>query len=237
MEPLSQMTGSKPIAAIYSLSPSCYGSLKDLRTENFVSKHFLHLIPNDTLVCSLILCNRNETAWDELKVACQTAEHVLQLTVKQPLALLGGGCTETHLASYVKYKVFNLPTSTFESLDCSQAQYQLVADAFCHSLESIACCLEHDNASIQDEKRSHSPRLYSFSLTPPFAGTTKIGESASVMLLENKVSNHSRGALRKSKGLGSCSSRALLGGVVPEGWGNGGTEKKNDFNLTCSCSK
>ncbi|XP_006030174.1 McKusick-Kaufman/Bardet-Biedl syndromes putative chaperonin isoform X1 [Alligator sinensis] len=148
MEPLSQMTGSKPIAAIYSLSPSCYGILKDLRTENFVSKHFLHLIPNDTLVCSLILCNRNETAWDELKVACQTAEHVLQLTVKQPLALLGGGCTETHLASYVKYEVFNLPTSTFESLDCSQAQYQLVADAFCHSLESIACCLEHDNGEI-----------------------------------------------------------------------------------------
>lgn len=62
-------TGSKPIASIYSLSPSCYGSLKDVRAESFASKHFVHLIPSDTTVCSLILCNRNETTWDELKVS------------------------------------------------------------------------------------------------------------------------------------------------------------------------
>lgn len=37
--------------------------------------------------------------------ACETAEHVLQLTIKEPLALLGGGCTESHLASYIRYKV------------------------------------------------------------------------------------------------------------------------------------
>lgn len=61
-------TGSKPIASIRSLSPGCYGSLKDVCIESFASKHFVHLIPNDTVVCSLILCNRNETAWDELKV-------------------------------------------------------------------------------------------------------------------------------------------------------------------------
>lgn len=36
---------------------------------------------------------------------CETAEHVLQLTMKEPLALLGGGCTETHLASYIRHKV------------------------------------------------------------------------------------------------------------------------------------
>lgn len=37
--------------------------------------------------------------------ACETAEHVLQLTIKEPVALLGGGCTESHLASYIRYKV------------------------------------------------------------------------------------------------------------------------------------
>lgn len=61
-------TGSKPIASIHLLSPSCYGSLKDVCIECFASKNFMHLIPDDTVVCSLILCNRNETAWDELKV-------------------------------------------------------------------------------------------------------------------------------------------------------------------------
>ncbi|NXJ10047.1 TCPB protein, partial [Odontophorus gujanensis] len=148
MEPLSQMTGSKPIASIYSLSPSCYGSLKDVCTKSFASKHFVHLIPNDTVVCSLVLCNRNETTWDELKRACETAEHVLQLTLKEPLALLGGGCTETHLALYLRHRICCLPTSSSKDLDCSQTQYQLVADAFCHSLESVACSLSHDDGEI-----------------------------------------------------------------------------------------
>uniref|UniRef100_A0A8B9P7J5 Molecular chaperone MKKS n=1 Tax=Apteryx owenii TaxID=8824 RepID=A0A8B9P7J5_APTOW len=148
MEPLSQMTGSKPIASIHSFSPSCYGSLKDVCTESFASKHFVHLIPNDTLVCSLMLCNRSETTWDELKCAYETAERVLQLTIKEPLALLGGGCTETHLASYIRHKSCNLSTSSFKAIDCSQTQYQLVADAFCRSLESVACSLKHDDGDI-----------------------------------------------------------------------------------------
>ncbi|NXU57958.1 TCPQ protein, partial [Turnix velox] len=148
MEPLSRMTGSKPIASIHLLSPSCYGTLKDVCIETFASKRFVHLIPNDTVVCSLILCNRNETQWDELKRVCETAEHVLQLTIKEPLALLGGGCAETHLASYIRHKSFNLPTSSYEDLGCSQTQYQLVADGFCRALESVACSLNHENGEI-----------------------------------------------------------------------------------------
>ncbi|NXY89782.1 TCPQ protein, partial [Alcedo cyanopectus] len=143
MEPLTLMTGSKPIASIHLLSLN-YGSLQDVCVESFASKHFLHLIPNDTAVCSLVLCNRNETAWHELKRACEAAEHMLQLTVKEPLALLGGGCTETHLASYIRHKSCSLPTSSFEDLGCSCTQYLLVADGFCHALESVACSLNHD---------------------------------------------------------------------------------------------
>lgn len=40
-----------------------------------------------------------------LKVVCQKTEHVLRLTLREPSALLGGGCTETHLAAYVRHKV------------------------------------------------------------------------------------------------------------------------------------
>ncbi len=40
-----------------------------------------------------------------LKVACQKTEHVLRLTLREPSALLGGGCTETHLAAHVRHKV------------------------------------------------------------------------------------------------------------------------------------
>ncbi|NXM71700.1 TCPB protein, partial [Serilophus lunatus] len=148
MEPLSRMTGAKPIASINLLSPGCYGSLKDVSIESFASKHFVHLIPEDTVICSLILCNRSETAWDELKRVCETAEHVLQLTMKEPLALLGGGCTETHLASYIRHKSSSLSTSTFKDMDCSRTQYQLVADGFCRSLESVARSLSHDGGEI-----------------------------------------------------------------------------------------
>ncbi|NWU94161.1 TCPQ protein, partial [Upupa epops] len=147
MEPLSRMTGSKPIATT-QLSASCYGSLKDVCIESFASKRFVHLIPSDTVVCSLVLCNRSETAWDELKRATETAEHVLQLTIREPLALLGGGCTETHLASYIRHKTCSLSTSSFEAIGCSRTQYQLVADAFCRSLESVARSLNHDDGEI-----------------------------------------------------------------------------------------
>lgn len=148
MEPLSQMTGSKPIASLHSLSPSSYGTLKDVCIGTVASKCFLHLIPDHTAVCSLVLCNRNETAWDELKRACETAEHVLQLTIKEPLALLGGGCTETHLASYIRHKSYSLSGSSLEDVGCSWTQYHLVADGFCRSLESVACSLNHDDGEI-----------------------------------------------------------------------------------------
>ncbi|XP_053140664.1 molecular chaperone MKKS isoform X2 [Hemicordylus capensis] len=143
MEPLKQMTGSWPIPSLQFLSPACYGNLKDLQAQCFASKWFLHLIPIDPVVCSLMLCNRNETAWDELKLACQTAEHALQLTIKDPWVLLGGGCTETHLSSYIRHKSSNMPSSTLENLCCSRAEFQIVADSFCLSLESVACCLAH----------------------------------------------------------------------------------------------
>lgn len=60
--------GTQPIGSLDSISPCSYGSVKDLCTAKFGSKWFFHLIPNEATVCSLLLCNRNDTAWDELKV-------------------------------------------------------------------------------------------------------------------------------------------------------------------------
>lgn len=60
--------GCQPISSLQFLSPACYGNLKNLQIQRFATKRFFHLIPNDPVVCSFILCNRNETAWDELKV-------------------------------------------------------------------------------------------------------------------------------------------------------------------------
>ncbi|XP_055282665.1 molecular chaperone MKKS isoform X2 [Moschus berezovskii] len=67
MEPLSKVAGTRPIGSLGSISPSSYGSVKDLCIVKFGRKHFFHLIPNKATICSLLLCNRNDTAWDELK--------------------------------------------------------------------------------------------------------------------------------------------------------------------------
>ncbi|XP_041106800.1 McKusick-Kaufman/Bardet-Biedl syndromes putative chaperonin isoform X2 [Polyodon spathula] len=69
MEPLVQMTGAQAVASYQSSVPSnCYGLLKDVCVVSFGSKELLHLIPGeDSTVCSLVLCNRNETTLSELK--------------------------------------------------------------------------------------------------------------------------------------------------------------------------
>ncbi|XP_038289066.1 McKusick-Kaufman/Bardet-Biedl syndromes putative chaperonin isoform X2 [Canis lupus familiaris] len=86
MEPLSKVTGTQPIGSIGSISPSSYGSVKDLCPAKFGFKHFLHLIPYEATICSLLLCNRNDTAWDELKT-CNEPESILK----------DDGCTQTEL--------------------------------------------------------------------------------------------------------------------------------------------
>lgn len=46
--------------------------------------------------------------WIILKVVCQNTENVLRLTLREPYVLFGGGCTETHLAAYVRHKVSSI---------------------------------------------------------------------------------------------------------------------------------
>ncbi|XP_075420106.1 molecular chaperone MKKS [Tenrec ecaudatus] len=156
MEPLSKMTGSQAIGSLGSVSLSSYGSVKDLCSATFGSKHFFHLIPNEVTVSSLLLCSRSDTSWEELKLTCQTALHVLQLTVKDPFAFLGGGCTETHLAGYIRHQTLHEPGSILKGDGCTQTELQLVAEAFSRALESLAGSLEHDGGEmLTDMKYGH----------------------------------------------------------------------------------
>lgn len=156
MEPLSKVTGAQPIGSLGFISPSSYGSVKDVRCTKFGFKHFWHLIPNEETVCSLLLCNRNDTSWNELKLTCQAALHVLQLTLKEPCALLGGGCTETHLAAYIRHKTSTESGNISRDHACTQTEVGLVAEAFCCALESVAGSLEHDGGEVvTDMKYGH----------------------------------------------------------------------------------
>ncbi|ETE71072.1 McKusick-Kaufman/Bardet-Biedl syndromes putative chaperonin [Ophiophagus hannah] len=139
MEPLKKMTGSQPILSLQFLSPACYGHLKDLQTQCFDSKWFLHLIPDQPVVCSLLLCNRNETAWDELKVI---SLYILQQAVDK------GHVVRRVSSAVLDLQSCSVTERTLEDLGCSSEEFHLVTDCFCHSLESIARSLEHDSGGI-----------------------------------------------------------------------------------------
>uniref|UniRef100_A0A8C5PDN8 MKKS centrosomal shuttling protein n=1 Tax=Leptobrachium leishanense TaxID=445787 RepID=A0A8C5PDN8_9ANUR len=157
METLSRMTGAKPVASLSAASPACYGRLREMRRTSRGSKHFWHLIPFDTSVSSFVLCNRNETSLKELTATCRASQHILQLTLRKPWVLLGGGCTETHLATYVRYKSSNVQSRVLEELNCSPSEYRLVAECFAASLESAARSLEHDGGVMSiDLQDAHS---------------------------------------------------------------------------------
>ncbi|GAA6213990.1 McKusick-Kaufman/Bardet-Biedl syndromes putative chaperonin [Lates japonicus] len=156
MEPLIQLTGVQPVATLHTALPAkAYGRVRDISVRQFGSKTMLHLHPaGESAVCTMVLCHRNETMLCELKVVCQKAENVLRLSLKEPSALLGGGCTETHLAAYIRHKTLHeVPES---ALGCSQTEYRLGVERFCHSLESVAAALEHNGGnSLIDLTHAH----------------------------------------------------------------------------------
>lgn len=158
MEPLIQMAGARLITSYYHpVSPNCYGNIKNLLLVKCGSRQFLHLLPNGNKpICTLLLCNRSEAGLNELKVVCQSAECVLRLALKEPYALLGGGCTECHLATYIGYKVHCVTDDKLAEMCCSRAQYKIVADDFCRSLDRTASSLEHDGGeNFIDAKYGH----------------------------------------------------------------------------------
>ncbi|KAM9344599.1 molecular chaperone MKKS [Symphorus nematophorus] len=159
MEPLTQLTGAQPVATLHTTIPAkAYGKVRDLSIRQFGSKTMLHLLPpaEESAICTMVLCHRNETMLNELKVVCQTTEHVLRLTLREPSALLGGGCTETHLAAYVRHKSAKEVTETVSALGCSQTEYLRGVEGFCRSLESVAAVLEHDGGnSLMDMTHAH----------------------------------------------------------------------------------
>uniref|UniRef100_A0A3Q3VLJ9 Uncharacterized protein n=1 Tax=Mola mola TaxID=94237 RepID=A0A3Q3VLJ9_MOLML len=126
MEPLTQLTGAQPVATLHSPVPvTAYGRVSNVSIRQFGSRKMLHLHPpEESAICTMILCHRNETMLSELKVVCQKTEHVLS----PPLSV-------------------DKLTETIPALGCSQAEYLLGVEGFCRSLESVATALEHDGGS------------------------------------------------------------------------------------------
>ncbi|GAA6098603.1 McKusick-Kaufman/Bardet-Biedl syndromes putative chaperonin [Tachysurus ichikawai] len=158
MEPIAQMTGALIMASICSPVPAkAYGQIRGLHLHRVGSKEHLQLLPSgEAAVNTMVLCHRNETMLEELKVTCQRAEHVLRLTLKEPYALIGGGCTETVLSAYLKYTVEYKVSEAASALKCSHTEFLLATEAFCCSLQSVALSLDHnDQHFLMDLTHAH----------------------------------------------------------------------------------
>ncbi|XP_074532669.1 molecular chaperone MKKS [Halichoeres trimaculatus] len=158
MEPLALLTGAQPVATLHTSIPvKAYGSVKDLSVKEFGSKAMLHLQPAaESGMCTMVICHRNETMLSELKSVCKQTEHVLRLTLREPSALLGGGCTETHLSAHIRHKSLHVEAETLSALGCTQSEFLLAVEGFCHSLESVPSALQHDGGdSSMDLTHAH----------------------------------------------------------------------------------
>ncbi|XP_016335425.1 McKusick-Kaufman/Bardet-Biedl syndromes putative chaperonin-like isoform X2 [Sinocyclocheilus anshuiensis] len=135
MEPFVQLT--VPVEA--------YGMVKEFCLQSCGSRELLQLLPSkDAAVSTMVLCHRNETMLEELKMTCKRAEHVLRLTLREPYALLGGGCTETLLATHITHMNCSKASTIAQALCISHSEFIMAVKAFCSSLQSVALSLEHD---------------------------------------------------------------------------------------------
>lgn len=66
----SPPTGAHPVAALHTAIPAkAYGKVREVSVRQFGSKRMLHLLPvAESVICTRILCHRNETMLSELKV-------------------------------------------------------------------------------------------------------------------------------------------------------------------------
>ncbi|XP_063048230.1 McKusick-Kaufman/Bardet-Biedl syndromes putative chaperonin [Engraulis encrasicolus] len=145
LDPIISATGAQAMATVGTpFPPEAYGQVDTLRRECFGNRPMLHLLPSGSpAVCTMVLCHRNETVLNELKLTCEKALHVLQLTLKEPYALLGGGCTETHLAAYIRQTIPKT-LGISGTVGCSPSDLQLGAEAFCHALEAVVTTLQRN---------------------------------------------------------------------------------------------
>ncbi|KAG9259856.1 McKusick-Kaufman/Bardet-Biedl syndromes putative chaperonin [Astyanax mexicanus] len=150
VEPLAQMTGTTMMSSIYSPIPAqAYGLVGGLRLHHRASKELLQLLPSgDPALSTVLLCHRNQTMLEELKVMCERAEHVLRLTLKEPYALLGGGCTETLLSAYIRYTTESRAAEVAADLSCSLSEVLLGTESFCRALLSVAGSLEREDPPL-----------------------------------------------------------------------------------------
>ena len=87
---------------------------------------YLQLWPDSSLsspsVSTLLLCSSDESSLEELKVVCQAVTSTLHDIVHNPYVVPGGGCLDTHLASFLRHCSQTYGNEATKQLGCSKGK-------------------------------------------------------------------------------------------------------------------
>ncbi|TRY93386.1 hypothetical protein DNTS_032876 [Danionella cerebrum] len=142
-----QSCGSRELLQLIPCKDAAFGTLEDTPEccEKFADIFITRSVNTRALFnalfyapCVSIGCSDVVNQFEPL--TCQRAEHVLRLTLREPYALFGRGCTETQLAAHITHKSQVTPAL----LGISQAEFLMAVESFRSSLLAVALSLEHD---------------------------------------------------------------------------------------------
>ncbi|XP_014674078.1 PREDICTED: McKusick-Kaufman/Bardet-Biedl syndromes putative chaperonin-like [Priapulus caudatus] len=154
---METLTGGSLISSLHPGNPNCcYGYLNNIEHVVQRDRSYLHLTANGTRVQTLVICNLQEEALEELKVVLDTVHHTLyQLLPDSSAVLVGGGCLETHLATLIRNQMNGKTGEYSKELRCSHAQILTLCAAFTKSLEAVARVTVESHEHQTDSVHGH----------------------------------------------------------------------------------
>ncbi|XP_022094592.1 McKusick-Kaufman/Bardet-Biedl syndromes putative chaperonin-like [Acanthaster planci] len=157
IDTVQMVTGAQLLGAVQPTIPEdALGRVEEVSHCVMYGKSYIRLLNRSRPVCSFVLCNRTESALEELKTACRAAHHVLSLTLSRPLALPGAGCFEACLAAHLKQQIKTLESDVLDKVGCSPLQFQEAAGNFIYCVELVARALEHgQDSQVTDDVHHH----------------------------------------------------------------------------------
>lgn len=151
-----KISGSSPIRSLLTaVQKSSFGWLDKVDHVLECGRSYLLLTREASTVSTLILCHEEEESLEELKEVCTTALHSLFLLLYSPIVLFGGGCWQSILAQYLRFKVANEKESLASELECSQSTLMKSCELFTHALQMAALPCNHRNQYGISETNGH----------------------------------------------------------------------------------
>lgn len=138
LQMLERMTGVISVGSLYhTLSAENIGFLSKASVQNIGGRQYLYMESTESSVCTVVLCNRHQEALEELKYACKSANHALELALQDPSVLCGGGLWQILLAQYIETQVSVQKHALAEEFHCSPQQILAISHVYTQALESI----------------------------------------------------------------------------------------------------